>query len=41
MLVAIYAFKKTHRMLDAYIILFFYPLSLLVVYLLENVIGLD
>ena len=40
-LVAIYAQKKTHRFIDAFVVLSFYPLSLLVVALLENVAGLD
>ena len=41
LLVAIYAHKRTHRLLDGVIVLSFYPLSLGLVALLENAVGLD
>eukprot|EP00042_Codosiga_hollandica_P030140 m.173729 g.173729 ORF g.173729 m.173729 type:complete len:609 (-) comp53275_c1_seq1:41-1867(-) len=40
-LVAAYTWKSTHRLVDGFIILGFYPLSLALVALLENVAGLD
>jgi hypothetical protein len=40
-LVAIYAWKPTHRLFDGFVILAFYPLSLAVVALLENLTTLD
>lgn len=41
--VGIYLFslKRVHRLFDALCILAFYPLSLVVVYVLENILGLD
>ena len=37
----IYAFKRTHTLLDACIILMLFPASLVFVYVLENVFHLD
>jgi len=36
-----FSLKKTHNLLDAAIIVCLYPLSILLVYLLENVVGLN
>ena len=41
LLVALVAFKKTQTLLDALTVLSFYPLSIAIVAILENVIGLD
>lgn len=38
---AIYAHKRTHRLLDGMIIILFYPLALVFVALLEGVAGID
>jgi len=40
-LVGIMAMKKVHRLIDGIIILCFYPLAVVIVYLLENMLGLD
>ena len=40
-LVAIIAFKKLQRLSDALLVLSFYPLSIAIVFFLENVVGLD
>lgn len=34
-------FKKTHTLADGFLIFSFYPMSLVIVYVLENVVGLD
>jgi len=39
--VAFMAFKRIQTLLDGFMILSLYPLSLLLVYFLENVVGLD
>eukprot|EP00919_Chromeraceae_sp_WS-2016_P001894 GHVR01004530.1.p1 GENE.GHVR01004530.1~~GHVR01004530.1.p1 ORF type:complete len:564 (+),score=96.71 GHVR01004530.1:78-1769(+) len=39
--VATYAFKRVHRLIDGLIVLCFYPISLGIVYVLENYFGWD
>lgn len=41
LIIGVIALKKTQRLFDALIVFSLYPLSIVLVYLLENVIGLD
>mmetsp|Transcript_36673 Transcript_36673/g.80388 ORF Transcript_36673/g.80388 Transcript_36673/m.80388 type:complete len:566 (+) Transcript_36673:79-1776(+) len=41
LLVGLMALKKVHRLLDGIIILLFYPMAVVIVYMLENFVGLD